>query len=75
LKTTTTYSLTDIIAQLISPKNWTIENKSIHFAFQIHALVAPTFLGKTLHLVALQAIKNSSCPRCGYFYKLPTGKG
>jgi hypothetical protein len=43
LLNTTTFSLTDIIAVLSWPKNWTIKNVSTHFAFYIYALVAPTF--------------------------------
>jgi hypothetical protein len=41
---TTTFLLTDIIAALSWPKNWTITNVSKHFAFSLHALAAaPTF--------------------------------
>jgi hypothetical protein len=43
---TTTFSLTDIIAALGWPKNWTIKNVRTHFAFSLYALVAPTFWAK-----------------------------
>jgi hypothetical protein len=38
----TTFSLTDIIAALSWPKNWTIKNASTQFAFSLYAFVTQT---------------------------------
>jgi hypothetical protein len=42
-----TFLLTDIIAVLSWPKNWTIENVSTHFVSSLFPLVAPTFRQNT----------------------------
>jgi hypothetical protein len=47
---TTTYSLTDIIEVFSWPKNWTIENKSAHFAFFTLYPYCANFLGKQFSL-------------------------
>jgi hypothetical protein len=60
---TTAFSLTDIIAVLSWPKNWTIENVSINFSL------------KTVHLVAWQAFKNAWRPGCLNFSKRDDRKG
>jgi hypothetical protein len=60
---------------LSRPKNWTIENVSIPLAFQLYALVAPTFAAKQFNLWLGRHLKTLDNLAAEMFLNATTGKG